>query len=186
MPNESDRQLVQRSLRGDTQAYGMLVQQHQHAVFNVCYRMLGEYQQAEDLAQDTFIRAYQRLSTFDLERPFGPWIRRIATNLCLNFFKLNQPHLQPLDDELTISAPPKSTNPEITHEILEQKETIRNALLKLPAHYRAVIELRHYQDMNYQEIAATLGLRLNTAKSHLFRARKLLAKILEENTHEFA
>ena len=186
MSNDSDCHLVQRSLRGDTQAYGMLVQQHQHAVFNVCYRMLGEYQGAEDLAQDTFIRAYRRLSTFDLERPFGPWIRRIATNLCLNFFKRNQPNSTPLEDELIISTPSKTTNPEIAHEILEQKETIRNALLELPPHYRAVIELRHYQDMKYQDIAATLGLSLNTAKSHLFRARKYLAKILAENSHELA
>jgi len=147
MPNDSDGHLVQRTLRGETEAYGMLVQQHQQSIFNVCYRLLGEHGQAEDLAQDTFIRAYKRLDTFDVDRPFGPWIRRIATNLCLNQ--------------------------------LERNQAIRQALLELPAHYQAVIELRHYQDMNYQEIADTLKLPVNTAKSHLFRARKLLAKKLE-------
>ena len=163
----------------------MLVQQHQASVFNVCYRMLGEFQHAEDLAQETFIRAYQRLSTFKPDKPFGPWIRRIATNLCLNYLKRSQPIIQPLDDELTISVPSKSANPEIAQEQLERKESIHQALLELPPHYRAVIELRHYQDMNYQEIAETLDLSLNTAKSHLFRARKLLAKKLE-NAYEHA
>ncbi|MBC8497325.1 MAG: sigma-70 family RNA polymerase sigma factor, partial [Chloroflexi bacterium] len=138
-----------------------------------------EHGQAEDLAQDTFIRAYKRLDTFDVDRPFGPWIRRIATNLCLNQLKRNRPTIQPLDDELDISAPTKLTNPEIAQEQLERNQAIRQALLELPAHYQAVIELRHYQDMNYQEIADTLKLPVNTAKSHLFRARKLLAKKLE-------
>ncbi|MBC8505432.1 MAG: sigma-70 family RNA polymerase sigma factor [Anaerolineales bacterium] len=184
MPNDSDRQLVQRSIGGETKAYGMLVQQHQNSVFNVCYRMLGEYQHAEDLTQDTFIRAYQRLDTFDLDRPYGPWIRRIATNLCLNHLNKKQPTTQPLEDELIISAPSHSINPERAQEHLERKEVILQALLELPPHYRTVIELRHYQDMNYQEIAETLDLSLNTAKSHLFRARKLLAKKLE-NLHEY-
>ncbi len=185
MPQDSDRQLVQRSLHGKMDAFGMLVQQHQGSVFNVCYRMLGERGLAEDLAQDTFIRAHQRLETFDIERPFGPWIRRIATNLCLNHLKRNRPITQPLDDELTTSTRTTSSNPEIAHLQLERSQTIRQALSELPPHYRAVIELRHYQDMDYQEIADTLKLPLNTAKSHLFRARKLLAKKLE-NIYEYA
>ncbi len=180
MHPDSDRQLVQRSLHGEMEAYGMLVQQHQDSVFNVCYRMLGERGLAEDLAQDTFIRAHQHLDTFDIERPFGPWIRRIATNLCLNDLKRQRPIIQPLDDELTVSVPTRSSIPEKAYDQLEQKQTIRQVLSELPPHYRAVIELRHYQDLDYQEIADTLQLPLNTAKSHLFRARKLLAKKLEK------
>jgi RNA polymerase sigma-70 factor (ECF subfamily) len=180
MPDPSDRQLILRTLHGEMQAYGMLVQEHQQSVFNVCYRMLGERGQAEDLAQDTFIRAHQRLETFDVERPFGPWIRRIATNLCLNQLKRNRPTFHPLDDELAISTSRQPGNPEKAQERLERNQAIRQALLELPPHYRAVIELRHYQDMTYQEIAKTLNLPVNTAKSHLFRARKMLAKKLEK------
>ncbi len=185
MTEHSDGHLVQRTLRGETEAYGMLVQQHQQSVFNVCYRLLGERGRAEDLAQETFIRAHQRLDTFDVERPFGPWIRRIAANLCLTHLNRKRPATQPLDDEATFSAAASSTNPERVQEQRERNQAIHRALLELPPHYRAVIELRHYQDMNYQEIADTLKLPLNTAKSHLFRARKLLAKVLEER-YEYA
>ncbi len=183
MPNDSDGHLVQQTLHGDNEAYGKLVQLHQSSVFNVCYRMLGEHQSAEDLTQDTFIRAYQRLNTFDIDRPFGPWIRRIATNLCLNYLKRKQPIIQALEDEVTLIST-NSANPEIAQEHLERNLKIRQALLELPPHFRAVIELRHFQEMNYQEIADALNLPLNTAKSHLFRARKLLAKKLE-NAYEY-
>ena len=179
MVEQSDRDLVLQTLSGTVEAYGALVQDYQQSVFNVCYRMLGEHGRAEDLTQDTFIRAHQRLNTFDIERPFGPWIRRIATNLCLNQLKHNQPELQPIDDELTVSEPQQPLNPEKAPEQLERNQAIRHALLELPPHYQAVIELRHFQDMNLREIAAALDLPVNTAKSHLFRARKQLAKILE-------
>lgn len=185
MPELSESELVRQSLLGNIEAFGTLVQRHQRSVFNVCYRMLGERGLAEDLTQDTFIRAHQRLETFDIKRPFGPWIRRIATNLCLNHLKRKQPILQPLEDELTISTPGGTTNPERVQIQREQRQTIRQALAELPPHYRAVIELRHFQDMNYQEISETLNLPINTAKSHLFRARKLLAEKLE-NSYEYA
>jgi RNA polymerase sigma-70 factor (ECF subfamily) len=179
MPEDSERQLVIRTLRGEIDAYGRLVQAYQLPVFNVCYRIMGDRGSAEDLTQDTFIRAHQRLDTFDIDRPFGPWIRKIATNLCLNQRKRNRVIIQSIDDELTIDTSSVSANPEITQERLERDQAIRKALLELPPHFQAVIELRHFQDMNYKEIADALDLPLNTAKSHLFRARKLLAKKLE-------
>lgn len=79
-----DRDLILRARRGETEAFGELVRLTQAAVFNVCYRLLGERREAEDLTQETFLRAWERLHTFDVERPFLPWIRRVAANLCLN------------------------------------------------------------------------------------------------------
>src|SRR5258708_40217214 len=79
-----DRDLILRARRGDNEAYGELVMRHQTSVFNVCYRILHERSEAEDMAQETFIRAHSRLESFDLERAFGPWIRRVAANVCLN------------------------------------------------------------------------------------------------------
>ena len=184
MVEHSDRDLVLRTLAGENEAYGILVQEYQQSVFNVCYRMLGETGQAEDITQETFIRAHQRLITFDIQRPFGTWIRRIAANLSLNQLKRNQPDIQPIDDELLVSSSHPTTNPEKAQEQHERHQAIRRALLELPPHYQAVIELRHFQDMNYQEIANTLNLPINTAKSQLFRARKQLAKILVK-TYEF-
>ena len=93
MEGPSDRSLVLRTRQGDDEAYGDLVSRHQNPVFNVCYRLMGERREAEDMSQDAFIRAYARLDTFDVERPFGPWIRRVATNVCLNRIKKFKPSL---------------------------------------------------------------------------------------------
>jgi RNA polymerase sigma-70 factor (ECF subfamily) len=174
MSAPSDRDLIQRARRGDAEAFGELVTQHQTSVFNVCYRMLHERLEAEDLTQETFLRARDRLATFDTDRPFGPWVRRVAVNVCLNHLESQRP-LAELDDERDAD---QSQNPERQAEARERSEQIRNALASLPAHYRAVIELRHYQELSYDEIAAELNLPLSDVKSHLFRARKLLAEKL--------
>ena len=91
MNDPSDRDLILRARRGETEAFGELVRRTQTAVFNVCYRLTGERREAEDMAQETFIRAYERLGTFDLERPFLPWVRRVAANLCLNHLSAQTP-----------------------------------------------------------------------------------------------
>jgi RNA polymerase sigma-70 factor (ECF subfamily) len=184
MIDSTDRSLVTRTLAGDTDAYGEMVRRYQGAVFNVCYRLIGERRSAEDLAQDTFIRAYQRLDTFDNQRAFGPWIRRVAANLCYNHLKKKQVMEFSLDEEKDISASTTFRSPEGLLDSKEQSEKVRFALMGLPDHYRIVLELRHFQDMSYEEIAAELDLPLNTAKSHLFRARKQLAKILSGNIHD--
>ena len=84
MTEISDSSLVIRTLQGDPNAFGTLVCRYQRPVFNVCYRLLGERRLAEDLAQEAFIRAYQRLGSFAPQRPFGPWMRQVTANLCCN------------------------------------------------------------------------------------------------------
>ncbi|MBI3150698.1 MAG: sigma-70 family RNA polymerase sigma factor [Chloroflexi bacterium] len=170
----TDRDLILRARRGDSEAYGELVTRYQTGVFNVCYRILHNRGDAEDLAQETFIRAYDRLHTFDLEREFSPWIRRVAANLCLNHLDSHKPSAM-LDEERDED---KTQSPGEQVEVKERSEQIRAALASLPSHYRIVVELRHYQDLSYDEIAAELQLPLSDVKSHLFRARKLLAEKL--------
>jgi RNA polymerase sigma-70 factor (ECF subfamily) len=170
-----DRDLILRARRGETEAYGELVIRHQTGVFNVCYRILHERGEAEDMAQETFIRAHSRLEGFDLERPFGPWIRRVAANVCLNHLESQKVTLE-LDDERDAD---QSRGPEASYEVRERNEQIRDALASLPVRYRAVIELRHYQEMSYEEIAGELKIPLSDVKSNLFRARKLLAEKLK-------
>ena len=174
MTAPTDRDLLVRAVRGDNDAFGELVTRYQTTVFNVCYRILHERGEAEDLAQETFMRAYDRLHTFDLEREFGPWVRRIAANLCLNHLE-SQKVNAPLDDERDAD---QSQRPEKQVEVKERSEQIRGALASLPAQYRVVVELRHYQEMSYDEIASELNIPLSDVKSHLFRARKLLAEKL--------
>ena len=120
------------------------------------------------------MRPYDRLDTFDLEREFGPWVRRVAANLCLNQLE-SQKSTAPLDEERDADH---SQRPERQVEVKERSEQIRGALASLPANYRVVIELRHYQELSYDEIASELKIPLSDVKSHLFRARKLLAEKL--------
>src|SRR5262245_32026783 len=99
-PHDGD--LVQRAREGDPEAYGELVRRYQSSVFNVCYRLTGERTAAEDLAQDAFIRAFERLHMYDPARSFGPWIRRVAANLCLNQLSAVPRAEAPLDDEAAL------------------------------------------------------------------------------------
>jgi len=180
MDESSDRELALRTRRGESEAFGELVQRYQSSVFNICYRLLGERREAEDLTQEAFVRAYQRLDRFDAERPFGPWMRRLAANLCFNRLKVKRMVSLPIDDERDGLLPDNASqnNPELVHLQAERAESIRAALLSLPPHYRAVIELRHFQDMSYAKIAEHLEIPLSDVKSHLFRARRLLEKKL--------
>jgi RNA polymerase sigma-70 factor (ECF subfamily) len=178
MDAPSDRDLVVRARRGEIEPFGELVRRYQTTVFNVCYRLMGERREAEDMTQETFIRAMDRLGTFNLDLPFAPWIKRVAANLCLNRLESARPE-SPLDDERHEIASDES--PEAAHDESERAKQVRRALRDLPAHYRMVIELRHYQDLSYDEIAQTMKIPLSDVKSHLFRARKILAEQLREN-----
>jgi RNA polymerase sigma-70 factor (ECF subfamily) len=183
MPETTDRSLVIRALNGETEAFGALVRRYQSSVFNVCYRLLGERHTAEDQTQEAFIRAYQRLDTFDVDREFGPWIRRVAANLCYNHLKKSRVPEIALEEETHFPTAFETSGPEDALRAKERSAQIRRALSTLPDHYRVVVEFRHFQAMNYEEIAAELELPLNTVKSHLFRARKHLARILSEGNY---
>ena len=184
MPTISDNDLVLRTRQGDADAYGALVLRHQNAVFNVCLRLLGEPREAEDLTQDAFIRGYRHLDSFDNQRPFGPWIRRIATNLCLNHLKRRKLPTTALMDELDHSFSSSELDPVRALVRNEQDRMVREAILSLPPHYRAVIELRHFQDLSYAEIAETLQIPLSDVRSHLYRARKALKKVVENRSQK--
>lgn len=174
----SESELARRAAEGDHASFAEIVRLHQGAVFNVAYRMLGNKQDAEDAAQDAFIRAYQFFDKFDVDRPLAPWLKRIAVNVCLNRIKVAKPESS-LDDNL---PPPKDHRPGPEAQVVDRQreERIRTAITSLPPNYRAVIELRHFQEMSYEEIARELGRPLSSVKSDLFRARKLLAERLKE------
>jgi RNA polymerase sigma-70 factor (ECF subfamily) len=169
-----ERNLAQRAAQGDREAFGGLVNCHQTGVYNVAYRMLGECRDAEDAAQETFLRAYRAIQTLDPLRPPGPWLKKIAVNVCLNW--LERRGTLTLEDETTVPGP--DPGPESQTIEREHNRQIRAALLSLPPRYRAVIELRHFQELSYTEMAETLDRPLSDIKSDLFRARKLLAEKL--------
>lgn len=184
MEQADERDLLIRAQQGDTAAFGELVRQQQTAVFNVAYRLLGRRRDAEDAAQEAFLRAYRALGRFDVERPFAPWIKRITTNLCYNWLASDkaQPVLSAAD-LAEAEALPKwahtAPTPEQQMVHQEQSAAVRQAIWQLPPRYRAVIELRHFQNLSYEEIAMALDRPLSDVKSDLFRARKQLSQLLQ-------
>jgi RNA polymerase sigma-70 factor (ECF subfamily) len=180
MVTPSDHDLAQRARQGEAEAFGELVRRYQASVFNVCYRLMGERREAEDMAQEAFIRAYQRLERYDPSRPFGPWMRRVAANVCLNRLQSSQPPGLSLDDERIEPGSEQAPNPETARLRGERAEAVRQALASLPPHYRVVIELRHFQELSYEQISEELDIPLSDVKSHLFRARQSLAKKLRD------
>jgi RNA polymerase sigma-70 factor (ECF subfamily) len=181
MDELSDQALIRRARRGDLSAFGVVVQRYQGSVFNVCYRFMSERQLAEDLTQDTFIRAHQHLESYDDSRPFGPWIRRVAANLCINELNRNKKLVFSLDEQMDTPLERITRGPEEAQVARERKRRVREAITELPPHYRAVFELRHFQELCYKEIARALSIPLSDVKSHLYRARQSLAQRLEAN-----
>ena len=179
MEKTSEAELVQRSRQGDAESFGELVRIYQSSVFNVCYRLVGERREAEDLGQEAFLRAYQHFSSFDPARPFGPWIRRVAANLAINRLQVKQINMVLLDDECGPSAGSLEGDPQSRIEQTESGELLAAAIRSLPPNYRIVIELNHFQAMSYIDMAEFLKIPLNDVKSRLFRARKILLERLK-------
>ena len=183
MAVSGDQTLVKRTLAGDLDAFGELVQIYQASVFNVCYRVLGNRRDAEDLTQEAFLRAYNHLESYHRDRPFGPWMRTVAANLCYNHLKRRELDRLPLEDERDLLEMDPVQNPEGSLEISQKNQTVYQALWELPHPQRIALELRHFQGLSYQEMADALDLPLNTVRSHLYRGRQKLAELLEEEEH---
>jgi RNA polymerase sigma-70 factor (ECF subfamily) len=176
IPEEAgERRLIRRAQCGDDDAFGQLVVRHQQVIFNIAYRMMGNRQEAEDVAQEAFVKAYQALDRFDTQHLFAPWIRRIATNTALNRIKRRRPETE-LKEEMLLAERPGPESQVIAGEVSER---LRAAVAALPPNYRAAIELRHFQGLSYQEMSETLHAPLSDIKSWLFRARRKLREVLK-------
>lgn len=180
MSSTDDHSLALYARQGNRDAFAEIVRRHQQAVFNAAYHMLGNVRDAEDATQETFIRAFQFFDRFDSDRPLAPWLKRIAVNVCINRLERVKP-ASSLDDEAA-PAPDPSPGPEAQTVNRARDERIRAELSQLPPRYRIVIELRHFQELSYEEIAKELKRPLSDVKSDLFRARKLLAERLKDLT----
>jgi RNA polymerase sigma-70 factor (ECF subfamily) len=176
----AERTLALRARQGEQDAFGELVCLHQTDVYNVALRLLGSPQEAEDAAQETFLRAWRYFAQYDLERPLGPWLKRIAANVC--FQRLNR--IPPEESGPDQDDPHQPAAPDLPPEAetlsRERDRRIREEILRLPPRYRMVIELRHFQELSYDEIAASVKRPLSDVKSDLFRARKMLAERLKD------
>ena len=179
-----DDLLVQAALE-DPAAFADLVRRYQDTLFNFLYRMTGNREDAEDISQETFVRIYRALPRFRIGAPFKPWMYKIAVNLAINHFNARKPSLALVEDFPSVSP---FTSPELMAELRETQHDLRRALLELPEPYRAILLLRHLNELSYQDIAATLDVPIGTAKVRLHRARKMLQeklfRVQGEGSHE--
>lgn len=174
--NQEERMLILKAKQGDSRAYESLVRKYQKSIYFLCHRMTGAHQSADDLAQETFVKAFFALSKFKEELSFFAWIRRIAVNSTLNYLKIrnrekplaeNNPG--PVENSRLHTARPERR---LEHKRMEQ--TFNEALHSLPSDQRAIFILRVYEDQSYQEIAQTLNIPHGTVMSRLSRARQKL------------
>ena len=173
---EQDRLSVQAALQGDQAAFGDLVTRYQTAVYNMAYRMLGNPTEAEDAAQEVFVRAWKQLHSFQPERRFSTWLLSIASHHAIDLLRRRRPSA-PLDD-VALYVP--SNDPEPLDTVLqgEQSDMVKKLLNTLPDKYRSVTVLRYYNDLSYDEIARMTGLTESAVKTQLHRARRMLAEKL--------
>jgi RNA polymerase sigma-70 factor, ECF subfamily len=175
LDGQDDAALVDRCVRGDVEAFQPLVKRYERVLFNLALRMVGDPEDARDLAQTTFLKAYEKLGTYDPQHRFFSWIYRIAVNECLNFVSRRRPQQQ-LDPGL-----PSSDDPEREVEASELGAKIQAGLVQLPTDLRLALVLRHFLELSYTDMSELLRVPEKTVKSRLHSARVRLGEILERS-----
>ncbi len=166
---------VQEALRGDELAFTRLIEAFQVPVYNLCYRMLGNATDADDAAQETFVRLHSRLGTYDPGQKLSTWVLSIASHHCID--RLRRQRLQWLSlDQLLVAPASEDPQPEESLITDETSTEVQAMLQSLPPDYRLIIVLRYWQDLSYEEIAQATGTTESAVKSKLHRARKVLAQ----------
>ena len=178
---------VLQAQKGDDAAFTNLVEKYQKPVYNLCYRMLGEPDGAEDAAQETFLKAYQNLGRYDVERSFATWLLSIAAHHCID--KLRRKKFTSFsideDEEGQIELPDRSAPDPETEAVRKQtRERLQGCLQSLDPTDRAAVVMRYWQDSSEVEIAQTLNLTVPAVKSRLHRARRALADLWEERENK--
>jgi RNA polymerase sigma-70 factor (ECF subfamily) len=175
---------VNAALEGNQDAFAEIVYAYQDSVYNLCYRMLGERTEAEDAAQEAFLRAYLNLKRYDPARSFKTWVLSIASNYCIDRLRRRRLQWLSLDDEPTsdhLSLSSDDAEPEPAALMREHSKAIQALLSELSPDYRAAVVLRYWYDYSYTEIADIMDTTESAVKSRLFRARQALADKLDNN-----
>jgi len=175
MNKPSSESLVARVLNGETDAFEDIVNRYERTIFNLVYRMTHNYEDARDITQSVFLKAYENLSSYNPSFKFFSWLYRIAINECLNHNNKRKKV-----DQLDWDPPVREKNPEERAASGELSEQISSALMLLKMPYRTVLVLKHFNDFSYREISEILGIPVKTVKSRLFTARRLLRDQLIE------
>jgi RNA polymerase sigma-70 factor (ECF subfamily) len=173
MSNDQDKALIKNCLQGNTKAFETLVGKYQHVIFNTALKMVGDYQDARDVAQTVFVRAYEQLGAYDPSYKFFSWIYKMAVNESINTISRRKGHAPLPDDSPAAVAPPD--------EEIERDEIcgmVQEAIAELPIEYRVILVLRHFADLSYRDLSYILDIPEKTVKSRLFTARQRLGDVL--------
>jgi RNA polymerase sigma-70 factor (ECF subfamily) len=177
-----DALLIKAFQKGEKKAFDQLVIRHKDRIFNLCYRFLGDYDEANDSAQEAFVKAYESLNAFRLESAFSTWLYRIAVNACKNklgssAYKAKRKTVSlenpghPSDEPLPMEIPNGAPSPLDRMEEKEKRALVQRALDTLPTEFKMVVTLRDVEGLSYEDIAETTGLNLGTVKSRIARGR---------------
>jgi RNA polymerase sigma-70 factor (ECF subfamily) len=171
-----EKRWLDEAKRGDEGAFARIIERYQVPVYNLCHRMLADPFEAEDAAQETFLKAYRGLSRYDMDKKFINWVLTIASNHCIDRLRRRRLKLVSLDEMVPGSLPTEKTSgPESTLVEQEDREAIQGLLKELSPQDRAAVVLKYWYEMSYEEIAETLSLTISAVKSRLHRARREMA-----------
>ncbi len=185
-PSKSDAELVSQALAGSSDAYRQIVERFERPLISLIQRMVGERTLAEDLTQETFVKAFKNLHRFDTQRKLSSWLFKIGNNCAIDFLRRARPKTVPLeatgpdDESWEVLPAPESENPDRKAERSEAARALGAALQAMSPRYRQILLLRFQHGMAYHEIAEVTGLKMGTVKIQLHRARKKLAQRLAE------
>ena len=168
--------LVEAVLAGRPGAFDVIVERHRRAVYQLCYRFVGNHEDASDLSQDVFLRAYRGLKTFRGQSSFATWLHRIGINVCLNRVSAKAPILESIDAHQFVDVRAESPTDRLMKE--ERGAVVRAAIAQLPPKQRATLVLRMYQELSHEEIAEVLGSSVGAVKANFFHALGNLKKLL--------
>ena len=177
--------LARAASRGERDAFAEIVELHKRTVYGLCARLLRDREEARDAAQESFVRAWSAIATFDATQPFAPWLTRIARNVCLDLLRRRGPGRRldrepdgPGGDGPALELPAAEVAADTLLARAETRRALEAAVAELPVHYREVVHLFHVEQRSYREIAATLDLPLGTVMTWLHRARGRLRATL--------
>ena len=177
---EDDRAAIQACQRGEREAFDRLVERYQRDVYRLCFRYVNNHHDANDMAQEVFLKAYRAIAKFRGDSSFSTWLYRIAVNTCLNFRQSRRAAHEPLSEALPDLAPPVAQSIEED----QRAASVRAAVAKLPEKQRATLILKLYHELTHEEVARILGSSVGTVKANLFHALNNLRKTLAASALE--
>lgn len=174
----SDQQIVEKILKGQGELYEEIIRRYKNGVYSLCLRMIRNNEDAKDLAQDAFFKAYQNLAKYNPEYKFSAWIFKVASNICVDYLRKTKAQTLPYDDK--ISMPHDTASAEDIYIHNNNRRQIEKAIQELPEEYRVLVVLYHKEGLSYEQMCQMLKLPMSKVKNRLHRARNKLKETLKD------